>query len=110
MTVARFFTSARKNAVPVSAAVPSTTSRKAVSSPGFVESLFITSARHYAQKSFFAQAITDTPFQLLVIEMPVRPLNITPMKVATIIARVLLRLMFTVFGANIFLHFIPMPE
>ena len=31
------------------------------------------------------------------------------MKVATIIARVLLGLMFVVFGSNIFLHFIPMP-
>ena len=32
------------------------------------------------------------------------------MKVATIIARVLLGLIFLVFGSNIFLHFIPMPE
>ncbi len=32
------------------------------------------------------------------------------MKIATIIARILLGLVFTVFGANIFLHFIPMPE
>ncbi len=32
------------------------------------------------------------------------------MKIATIIVRVLLGLMFVVFGANIFLHFIPMPE
>ena len=31
------------------------------------------------------------------------------MKVATIIARILLGLMFVVFGSNIFLHFIPMP-
>ena len=31
------------------------------------------------------------------------------MKVATIIVRVLLGLMFVVFGLNIFLHFIPMP-
>jgi uncharacterized membrane protein YphA (DoxX/SURF4 family) len=31
------------------------------------------------------------------------------MKVATIIVRVLLGLMFVVFGSNIFLHFIPMP-
>ena len=31
------------------------------------------------------------------------------MKVATIIARVLLGLTFVVFGSNIFLHFIPMP-
>lgn len=31
------------------------------------------------------------------------------MKIATIIVRVLLGLMFVVFGANIFLHFIPMP-
>ena len=32
------------------------------------------------------------------------------MKIATIIARVLLGLMFVVFGSNIFFHFIPMPE
>lgn len=32
------------------------------------------------------------------------------MKVATIIARLLLGLMFVVFGSNAFLHFIPMPE
>jgi putative oxidoreductase len=32
------------------------------------------------------------------------------MKVATVIARVLLGLMFVVFGLNIFLPFIPMPE
>jgi len=31
------------------------------------------------------------------------------MRVATIIVRVLLGLMFVVFGSNIFLHFIPMP-
>src|SRR5207244_9741369 len=31
------------------------------------------------------------------------------MKIATIIARTLLGLMFVVFGSNIFLHFIPMP-
>ena len=31
------------------------------------------------------------------------------MKLATIIARVLLGLVFVVFGSNIFLHFIPMP-
>lgn len=32
------------------------------------------------------------------------------MKVATIIARVLLGLMFVVFGSNAFLHFLPMPQ
>jgi uncharacterized membrane protein YphA (DoxX/SURF4 family) len=31
------------------------------------------------------------------------------MKIATVAARVLLGLMFVVFGSNIFLHFIPMP-
>jgi putative oxidoreductase len=31
------------------------------------------------------------------------------MKIATIIARSLLGLIFVVFGLNIFLHFIPMP-
>ena len=32
----------------------------------------------------------------------------TPMKILTVAARVLLGLMFTVFGLNIFLHFLPM--
>jgi len=32
------------------------------------------------------------------------------MKIATIIARVLLGLVFVVFGSNLFLHFIPMPR
>jgi uncharacterized membrane protein YphA (DoxX/SURF4 family) len=32
------------------------------------------------------------------------------MKIVTIIVRMLLGLMFVVFGLNIFLHFIPMPE
>jgi uncharacterized membrane protein YphA (DoxX/SURF4 family) len=31
------------------------------------------------------------------------------MKIATIVARILLGLIFVVFGSNIFLHFIPMP-
>src|SRR5881396_4102065 len=31
------------------------------------------------------------------------------MKIATVIVRVLLGLMFVVFGSNIFLHFLPMP-
>ena len=38
------------------------------------------------------------------------PSHCARMKVATIIARVLLGLIFVVFGSNIFLHFIPMPE
>ncbi len=40
---------------------------------------------------------------------PVRSLQYRRMKVATIIARVLLGLIFVVFGSNAFLHFIPMP-
>ena len=32
------------------------------------------------------------------------------MKILTIIARILLGLMFVVFGSNAFIHFIPMPE
>lgn len=32
------------------------------------------------------------------------------MKVVTVIARILLGLMFVVFGSNAFLHFLPMPE
>jgi len=31
------------------------------------------------------------------------------MKIATVVARVLLGLVFVIFGLNIFLHFIPMP-
>jgi len=38
-----------------------------------------------------------------------QPSHCARMKVATIIARVLLGLIFVVFGSNIFLHFIPMP-
>src|SRR6188474_497104 len=37
------------------------------------------------------------------------PAHDARMKVATIVARVLLGLVFVVFGSNIFLHFIPMP-
>src|SRR5437660_12340915 len=44
----------------------------------------------------------------MIAKSPV-PFNTTAMKIAAIIARVLLGLMFVVFGANIFLHFIPMP-
>src|SRR5947209_16820218 len=40
---------------------------------------------------------------------PVRSLQYRRMKVATIIARVLLGLIFLTFGSNAFLHFIPMP-
>src|SRR5437870_13632791 len=43
------------------------------------------------------------------IAIPPVLFNTTAMKIATIIARVLLGLMFVVFGSNIFLHFIPMP-
>jgi len=38
-----------------------------------------------------------------------RTLHHRAVKVATIVARVLLGLVFVVFGSNIFLHFIPMP-
>ena len=43
------------------------------------------------------------------IGIPVRSLQHRRMKVVTIIARVLLGLIFVVFGSNAFLHFIPMP-
>ena len=43
------------------------------------------------------------------IEMPFRLVDSSNMKIATIIARILLGLVFTVFGSNAFLHFIPMP-
>ena len=38
-----------------------------------------------------------------------QPSHDVEMKIATIIARILLGLVFVVFGSNIFLHFIPMP-
>jgi putative oxidoreductase len=41
---------------------------------------------------------------------PKRLVIIFGMKVVTIIVRMLLGLMFVVFGSNIFFHFIPMPE
>jgi uncharacterized membrane protein YphA (DoxX/SURF4 family) len=44
-----------------------------------------------------------------IIGIPSRSSHDARMKVATIIARVLLGLIFVVFGSNIFLHFIPMP-
>jgi putative oxidoreductase len=44
----------------------------------------------------------------LTIEMSASHVIIAPMKIITIIVRVLLGLMFVVFGSNIFLHFIPM--
>jgi uncharacterized membrane protein YphA (DoxX/SURF4 family) len=48
-------------------------------------------------------------FQNFVIGIPSRSSHDPSMKIATIIARVLLGLIFVVFGSNIFLHFIPMP-
>src|SRR5579871_3919801 len=43
------------------------------------------------------------------VEMRPCLVNSADMKIATIIARILLGLVFTVFGSNAFLHFIPMP-
>ena len=43
------------------------------------------------------------------LEFPNKSAHDGRMKVATIVARVLLGLVFVVFGSNIFLHFIPMP-
>ena len=48
-------------------------------------------------------------FAFSAIEAPSPIPHHSRMKIATIIARVLLGLMFVVFGLNIFLHFIPMP-
>src|SRR5439155_1159212 len=48
-------------------------------------------------------------FQNFVVGFPSRSSHDPSMKIATIIARVLLGLIFVVFGSNIFLHFIPMP-
>src|SRR5438046_7646197 len=47
--------------------------------------------------------------QLNGIGIPARSSQRHRMKIATIIARILLGLIFVVFGSNIFLHFIPMP-
>jgi uncharacterized membrane protein YphA (DoxX/SURF4 family) len=49
------------------------------------------------------------PFQNFIIGIPSGSSHDSSMKIATIIARVLLGLIFVVFGSNIFLHFIPMP-
>jgi len=51
----------------------------------------------------------EATWPALVIEMSLLPFQHSGMKVATTIVRVLLGLMFVVFGSNIFLHFIPMP-
>jgi uncharacterized membrane protein YphA (DoxX/SURF4 family) len=48
-------------------------------------------------------------FQNFVIGIPSRSSHDPAMNIATIVARVLLGLIFVVFGSNIFLHFIPMP-
>src|SRR5205809_807936 len=47
--------------------------------------------------------------QLNGVGTPARSSQHHRMKIATIIARILLGLIFVVFGSNIFLHFIPMP-
>jgi len=51
----------------------------------------------------------EATWPALVIEISLLPFQHSGMKVATTIVRVLLGLMFVVFGSNIFLHFIPMP-
>jgi putative oxidoreductase len=43
------------------------------------------------------------------LEFALEQRTITHMKIATIIVRVLLGLVFVVFGSNAFLHFLPMP-
>jgi putative oxidoreductase len=43
------------------------------------------------------------------LEFPLDQATIGDMKVVTIIARILLGLVFVVFGSNAFLHFLPMP-
>src|SRR6516162_6111165 len=42
-------------------------------------------------------------------QLPPREVVYSDMKIATIIARSFLGLIFVVFGSNVFLHFIPMP-
>ena len=49
------------------------------------------------------------PHEISRLEFRNNPSHDVGMKIATIIARVLLGLVFVVFGSNIFLHFIPMP-
>jgi putative oxidoreductase len=48
----------------------------------------------------------------IVFRIEFRPdrLSIGSMKILTIIARILLGLVFTVFGSNAFIHFMPVPE
>src|ERR1700675_3634168 len=54
----------------------------------------------------FLPSFFNPKFQIGILN---QPSHCARMKVATIIARVLLGLIFVVFGSNIFLHFIPMP-
>src|SRR5205823_6519164 len=50
-----------------------------------------------------------TPLNNFGVGISIQSSHHARMKIATIIARVLLGLIFVVFGSNIFLHFIPMP-
>jgi uncharacterized membrane protein YphA (DoxX/SURF4 family) len=61
-------------------------------------------------KSGALQNLTrSASLQNFTIGIPSQSSQHARMKIATIIARVLLGLMFVVFGSNFFLHFIPMP-
>ena len=57
----------------------------------------------------FLTIILTSTFQNSRLEFRINQVHAACMKIATIIARVLLGLVFVVFGSNIFLHFIPMP-
>src|SRR2546430_13289722 len=52
----------------------------------------------------------DYPLNNFGVGISIQSSHHARMKIATIIARVLLGLIFVVFGSNIFLHFIPMPQ
>ena len=52
---------------------------------------------------------SSPPHEISRFEFQINPGSIFAMKVVTVIARVLLGLIFVVFGSNAFLHFLPMP-
>src|SRR5437762_3421097 len=73
----------------------------------FTKALFLSHYLHVVRsKEQFPLRFPAPKFQIGMLDEPSHDAR---MKVATIIARVLLGLIFVVFGSNIFLHFIPMP-
>ena len=64
-----------------------------------------------SNRSSTGPASQESPSETTDIKVGIsnEPAHDVCMKIATVIARVLLGLIFVVFGSNIFLHFIPMP-